>query len=29
MIFNTETYYRLGIMAKIKFSIEASPKSEL
>jgi hypothetical protein len=29
VIFNTETYYHLGIMEKIKFSAETSPKAEL
>jgi hypothetical protein len=29
VIFNIETYYPLGIMAKIKFSAETSPKAEL
>jgi hypothetical protein len=27
--FNIKTYYHLGIMAKIKFSAETSPKAEL
>jgi hypothetical protein len=29
VIFNTETYYHLWILAKINFSPETSPKSEL